>query len=140
LRFISHLTVGMTIEFKRLDHIMLCIPEGKEEEARDFYTNVLGLEELTDPGHPLPKGAIWYQIGDIQLHIRAEENHHRSKRHPAFVVGDLVKARKLLESKNIPIKNETKMPGRNRFSFYDPFGNNIELIEIEDDFHPANLS
>jgi len=109
---------------------MLCIPEGKEQEARDFYTNVLGLKELTDLGYPLPKGAIWYEIGDIQLHVRPEENHQLSKRHPAFEVGNLESSRLILESNGIVIKNESPLPGRIRFSFRDPFGNNIELIEI----------
>ncbi len=120
----------MNIDFKRVDHIMLCIPEGTEREARDFYTNVLGLKELTNLGYPLPKGAIWYEIGDIQLHIRPEENHQLSKRHPAFEVSDLEVSRKILESHGIAIKNESPIPGRTRFSFRDPFGNNIELIEI----------
>jgi catechol 2,3-dioxygenase-like lactoylglutathione lyase family enzyme len=118
------------IEFKRLDHIMLCIPHGKEDEARAFYTDVLGLSEIKDPGHPIPKGAIWFQMGDIQLHVRAEENHHISNRHPAFQVGNIKQSRLLLESKGVMIKNERPMPGKDRFSFRDPFGNNIELIEI----------
>jgi catechol 2,3-dioxygenase-like lactoylglutathione lyase family enzyme len=120
----------MTIDFKRLDHIMLCIPHGKEEEARAFYTNVLGLTEIKDPGHPIPKGAIWFQMGDIQLHVRAEDNYQISNRHPAFQVGDINQCRQLLESNGIVIKNERPMPGKERISFRDPFGNNIELIEI----------
>ena len=119
----------MGIDFKRVDHIMLCIPVGKEQEAREFYTHVLGLKELTDLGFPLPKGAIWYEIGDIQLHIRPEENHQLSKRHPAFIVSSLDASRALLESHGVIIKNESPMPGRIRFSFLDPFCNNIELIE-----------
>ena len=120
----------MSIAFKRLDHIMLCIPIGAEEEARAFYSGVLGLPELTDMGYPLPNGAIWFQMGDIQLHIRAEEGHSLSQRHPAFEVHDLESARKLLQSHGIELKNESKIPDRNRFSFRDPFGNRIELIEM----------
>jgi hypothetical protein len=30
----------------------------------------------------------------------------------------------------IEIKEEKPVPGRNRFSFYDPFGNRIELLEF----------
>ncbi|MCE7059964.1 VOC family protein [Dyadobacter sp. CY343] len=120
----------MKISFKKLDHIMLCIPEGKEEEAREFYTNTLGLPELKDLGYPLPNGAIWFQMGDIQLHVRAEKNHSVSDRHPAFEVHNLAEARTLLEKHNIEIKNESKIPDRNRLSFRDPFGNRIELIEM----------
>jgi catechol 2,3-dioxygenase-like lactoylglutathione lyase family enzyme len=120
----------MKIDFKRLDHIMLCFPPGKEAEARRFYGEVLGLKEITDTGYPLPNGAIWYQMGDIQLHIRAEDAHETSQRHPAFEVNNLESARKLLESHNIELKNDSKIPDRNRFSFRDPFGNRIELIEM----------
>ncbi|ACT91528.1 VOC family protein [Dyadobacter fermentans] len=120
----------MKINFKRLDHIMLCIPPGTEQQARDFYGGVLGLPELTDLGYPLPHGAIWFQMGDIQLHIRAEEVHDLSQRHPAFEVHDLEAARAVLEQHGVAVKNESKIPDRNRFSFRDPFGNRIELIEM----------
>jgi catechol 2,3-dioxygenase-like lactoylglutathione lyase family enzyme len=120
----------MKIKFKRLDHIMLCIPPGTEQQAREFYGEVLGLEELTDLGYPLPHGAIWFQMGDIQLHIRAEDVHAISQRHPAFEVQDLEEARALLAEHGISVRNESKIPDRNRFSFRDPFGNCIELIEM----------
>ncbi|MCF0069017.1 VOC family protein [Dyadobacter sp. CY261] len=120
----------MKIIFKKLDHIMLCIPPGAEQQARDFYGGVLGLEELTDLGYPLPNGAIWFQMGDIQLHIRAEDVHDLSQRHPAFEVADLEAARAVLEQHGIPLRNDSKIPDRNRFSFRDPFGNRIELIEM----------
>lgn len=83
---------------------MLCIPFGKENEARAFYSGILGLEELTDLGYPLPNGAIWFQMGDIQLHVRAEESSEISQRHPAFIVENLETARKVLEDNGIIIK------------------------------------
>lgn len=120
----------MKIEFERLNHILLCIPEGAEEDARAFYGGVLGLEELNDMGYPLPNGAIWFQMGDIELHIRAEPVSESSQRHPAFEVKNLEVARTLLEDAGITIRNDSPIPGRNRFSFRDPFGNRIELIEM----------
>ena len=120
----------MKIEFKRLDHVMLCIPEGLEDEARNFYGNVLGLQELNDFDYPLPHGAIWFQIGDIQLHIRAENGHQLSQRHPAFEITNLEEARQILEANGITVKNESPIPDRNRFSFRDPFGNRIEFLEM----------
>jgi catechol 2,3-dioxygenase-like lactoylglutathione lyase family enzyme len=120
----------MKIEFKRLDHIMLCIPEGQENAARTFYGNVLGLKELTDLGYPLPHGAIWYQIGDVQLHIRAENGNERSQRHPAFEITNLEEARQILEANGIAVKYESTIPDRNRFSFRDPFGNRIEFLQM----------
>jgi catechol 2,3-dioxygenase-like lactoylglutathione lyase family enzyme len=120
----------MKIEFERLNHVMLCIPEGREEDARVFYGQVLGLTELTDMGYPLPNGAIWFQMGDIELHIRAEKKMELSQRHPAFEVKSVDAARQLLEENGVEIRNDSPIPGRKRFSFRDPFGNRIELIEM----------
>jgi len=39
----------MKINFKRLDHVQLCVPEGEVENARTFYCEVLGLQEIERP-------------------------------------------------------------------------------------------
>ncbi len=110
---------------------MLCIPEGKEDNARDFYANTLGLKELKDLGYAIPKGAMWFQIGDIQLHIRAEnQTCDASQRHPAFIIDNIDEVKKYLVSAGISIRNDSQIPDRKRFSFWDPFGNRIELIEM----------
>ncbi len=36
----------MKIKFRKQDHIQICIPIDKENEARKFYTEILGLEEI----------------------------------------------------------------------------------------------
>ncbi len=122
----------MKIEFERFDHVMLCIPIGAEEQARHFYGTILGLTELTEQslGFPLPKRAIWFQMGNVQLHMRAEGEQQLSERHPAFQIKNLEEAEQLLTSHGISVKHESKIPGRIRFSFRDPFNNRIELIEM----------
>jgi catechol 2,3-dioxygenase-like lactoylglutathione lyase family enzyme len=117
------------IQIKRLDHIQLCIPIGKENEARQFYTDVLGLEEIRKPVELIPNGGLWYKVADIQLHLGAEHENNQSKRHPAFEVEDLSEARQWLEKQGIKIKDEIQIPGQTRFSFKDPFGNRIELLQ-----------
>lgn len=119
----------MMISFKRLDHIQICIPKGKEEDARKFYTNIIGLTEIPKPAALIPNGGLWYQLADIQFHIGTEDEINKSKRHPAFEVNNLREARIHLEKNNVSIKEETNVPGQNRFSFLDPFGNRIELLE-----------
>lgn len=118
------------IQFKRLNHVQICIPKGKEEEARRFYTNIMDLKEIAKPAALVPNGGLWYQIGDIQLHIGTEDEINKSKRHPAFEVTDLEEARQHLISHGIIIKEEIPIPGQKRFSFTDPFGNRIELLEL----------
>jgi len=122
------------ISFKRIDHVQVCIPIGKEEKAREFYEGVLGLKEIPKPDSLLRNGGMWYQIGDIQLHIGVEEmGVERSKRHPAFIVEDIDAARIYLESRGVKIKDDIPIPQVKRFSFFDPFGNRFELLKKEAD-------
>ena len=113
------------IPFKQIDHILITIPEGKTAEARTFYADVLGLPEI--PGQH-PKGAIWFTMGDIQLHVREENDGNYSDRHPAFEVEDLQIAEAFLKSKNVAISYSSEIDGRSRCFFRDPFGNRFELL------------
>ena len=119
----------MNIHFKRLNHVQLCIPFGEEERAREFYTRVLGLAEIEKPEVLKSNGGFWLQIADIQLHIGVEEMQGKSKRHPAFEVEGLDEIRAHLLENHVQTKDEPPVPGINRFSFFDPFGNRIELME-----------
>lgn len=115
------------IQFTRFDHILLPIPEGRTTEARTFYSQVLGLTEI--PGEH-PGGAIWFEIADIQLHLREETGGGLSLRHPAFEVADLAAAKQELERKGVAIAYSSDIDGRQRFFFRDPFGNRIELLSF----------
>lgn len=117
------------IKFKRLDHIQICIPTGKEDEARRFYTDIIGLTEIPKPIELIANGGLWYQISDIQFHIGTENEINKSKRHPAFEVTNIQAARTHLENCGVKIKEEIQVPGQIRFSFIDPFDNRIELLQ-----------
>jgi catechol 2,3-dioxygenase-like lactoylglutathione lyase family enzyme len=119
----------MKIKIKRLDHIQICIPTGMEDEARKFYTDILNFTEIEKPEALKPNGGLWYQAGDIQLHIGTEDEINNSKRHPAFEIEELLRVKEYLRSKNTEIKEEIPIPGIRRFSFRDPFGNRIEYLE-----------
>lgn len=115
------------IQFRRLDHILIGIPEGKTDEARAFYQDVVGLTEI--PGKH-PGGAIWFQVATIQLHLREETGGSYSKRHPAFEVANLEEAKQWLMTKNIQLEFSSDIDGRQRFFFHDPFQNRIELLQL----------
>lgn len=117
------------IQFKRLDHILITIPEGATEQARTFYGGVLALTEIAG-GHP--HRAVWYNMGDIQLHIREEAGNGLSCRHPAFEVANLDAAKAFLTGKGIELAYSSEIEGRQRCFFRDPFGNRFELIEFEE--------
>ena len=115
------------IEFKRLDHILIAIPEGETARARAFYGGLLGLAEISG-NHP--GGAIWFRVADIQLHLREEAGGSYSKRHPAFEVTDLNAAKQELERHGVELEYSTEIEGRQRFYFRDPFGNRVELLQF----------
>ncbi|AGT32437.1 glyoxalase [Geobacillus genomosp. 3] len=118
------------IRVKRLDHVQICIPVGAEDEARAFYTGVLGFQEIEKPESLKANGGIWYEVGDIQLHIGVENRDgYNSKSHPAFEVEDVEAARRYLEERGVATQDEKPIPGVKRFSFRDPFHNRIELLE-----------
>ena len=62
-----------------LHHVLVAVDD--LERAREFYTNVLEMQEIDRPGFDYP--GIWYKIGDGQqeLHIlvRADATFRRDK-------------------------------------------------------------
>lgn len=122
----------MKIDFVRLNHVQICIPSGEEEKARVFYCGVLGLEEIEKPDALKPNGGFWVQVADIQLHIGTEAHTGKSKRHPAFEIKNLETVKRYLLDRGVNIKEDTPIPGVNRFSIFDPFDNRIELLEKEE--------
>ena len=118
------------IAFKRANHINICVTPEQLEDAKAFYSEVIGLKLITRPDHIFNSKGYWFDIGDIQLHIGVEPQMPRSTRHTAFEVEDVAAAKKLLEAHNVELVKEPVVPGWDRFAFYDPFGNRIELIQI----------
>ncbi|MGH7799016.1 MAG: hypothetical protein ACREOW_00095 [Thermodesulfobacteriota bacterium] len=68
----------MKIRIKRLNHVLILIPIGGEERAREFYENVLVLEEIERPDAIKSIPGMWYRINNIQLHIGVEGVQHES--------------------------------------------------------------
>jgi catechol 2,3-dioxygenase-like lactoylglutathione lyase family enzyme len=52
--------------FKQVSHVSITVTD--VQKARDFYTGVLGFQEIARPAFDFP--GIWYSLGgDLQLHI-----------------------------------------------------------------------
>ncbi len=118
------------IDFIRIDHIHFCVPPERLEDARRFYTEIIGLQQTERPDHLFSTPGYWFNIGNAALHIGVEPSLPRSTRHTAFEVIDVDAAREHLENNNVEIVEEPQIPGRKRFAFIDPFGNRIELLQM----------
>ena len=121
----------MDINFKKINHVQICIPKDEEERGREFYCKILGLNEIKKPESLRKNGGFWLEIADIELHIGTENIEAQSKRHPAFEIDNLNEVKEYLIKKGVQIKKDTKIEGINRFSIFDFWDNRIELLEKE---------
>lgn len=119
----------MKIQFNRLNHIQICIPTGEEAKGREFYCGILGLKEIEKPERMKINGGFWVEIADIQIHIGTEDIKGISKRHPAFEVDELDKVKEYLYQQGIKYVEQKSVNNFKRFSFFDYWGNRIELMQ-----------
>lgn len=122
-----------TVEIVGLDHVQIAIPRGEEALARLFYGAVLGLQEVRKRSALSGRGGAWFIAPGLALHLGVEDPFIPARKaHPAFLVADLAKARRRLETHHVVvIEDETEMPIQ-RCYVDDPFGNRIELIDARD--------
>lgn len=115
----------------KVQHAQITIPKGAETEARKFYCDFLGLEEIPKPESLQSRGGFWMQLADFQIHVGTENNFDRTKTkaHLAYEVESLEAWREKLENYGIKIIEGVPIPGCNRFEFRDPFGNRVEFLE-----------
>ena len=117
---------------RRLDHVLLAMPAGRESEARDFYQGILGIPEAKKPSDLAGRGGCWFEDGDLKVHLGVEKNFVPAKKaHPAFIVDDLAALTSALTTAGFPISHDAPLEGCDRIFVHDPFGNRIELIEIK---------
>jgi catechol 2,3-dioxygenase-like lactoylglutathione lyase family enzyme len=115
-----------------LDHALLTIPQGAEEEARRFYGGLLGLDEMRRPEGLRESHGLWFRAGAQELHLGCDRTHAAAGRpHPGFRVGssdDLDDLASRLAAAGFPVEWDDRIEGRKRFYTRDPFENRIELL------------
>lgn len=103
--------------------------------ADDFYSGILGLSRVD---RSLKYAGIWYQVGEVQLHLiehpgyrPARPNPEKWGRNPhvAFAVADLDAVKARLSDRSVPF--QASASGRAALFCCDPDGNIIELSQME---------
>ena len=114
-----------------LNHAQITIPQGRENEARSFYCDVLGLNEIAKPESLAGRGGLWLAVGALQVHIGAEDGVDRSqtKAHLAYEVVGLAAWQERLAQVGLLFEDVPPIPGYARILFRDPFGNRVEFLE-----------
>jgi catechol 2,3-dioxygenase-like lactoylglutathione lyase family enzyme len=113
-----------------IDHIQIAIPRSGEGKAREFYADVLGLEELPKPLELAGRGGVWFRCGSQQLHLGVEEDFRPARKaHPGLLVENIEALINSLRNAGYePVQGENPVNIR-RIFVSDPFGNRIELLE-----------
>ena len=71
---------------RRLDHILLAMPAGREADARKFYQGILGIPEAVKPPDLAARGGCWFETGALQIHLGVEKNFAPARKaHPAIL-------------------------------------------------------
>jgi catechol 2,3-dioxygenase-like lactoylglutathione lyase family enzyme len=113
-----------------IDHVQVAAPPDCEAEARAFYGELLGLEELPKPAELAARGGCWFRAGVQELHVGVEQEFAPSRKaHPGFVVANLDELRRRLAASGITARDDDTIPGVRRFYTADPFGNRLEFRE-----------
>ena len=113
-----------------LDHVQLAGPPGCEDDARRFYGEALGLEEVEKPEPMRASGGVWFRLGAQELHIGIEDPFAPARKgHPGLRVEprELDAIAATLEGAGAPVDWDDRFPGVRRFYTADPFGNRIEI-------------
>jgi hypothetical protein len=111
------------------DHVQIAIPAGSEGNARTFYSDLLGMVELSKPPVLAIRGGCWFRSGSAVLHLGVESNFAPARKaHPAFLVSDLdALGVRLTEAGYNCIRADEEIPGVRRLHTNDPFGNRVEF-------------
>jgi catechol 2,3-dioxygenase-like lactoylglutathione lyase family enzyme len=113
-----------------IEHVQLAMPPGREEEARTFYADLLGMAEVPKPAHLAARGGAWFEAGEVKVHLGVEEDFRPARKaHPAFVVTGLEELVARLRAAEHEVVEDELLAGWQRVYTADPFGNRIELME-----------
>src|SRR5215831_8507708 len=65
---------------RRIDHILIAMPPGREDEARAFYQGILGLAEKMKPPQLAARGGCWFESETLQVHWESKKISRRRAR------------------------------------------------------------
>jgi catechol 2,3-dioxygenase-like lactoylglutathione lyase family enzyme len=117
---------------RRLDHILLAMPAGRESDARKFYQGILGIPEAMKPPNLAARGGCWFEDGELKIHLGVEKNFAPARKaHPAFIVDDLAGLQAILIKAGYSVAHDQPLEGYDRIFVDDPFGNRIELMQVK---------
>ena len=117
---------------RRIDHVLLAMPAGRENDARMFYRDILGIPEVAKPPQLAARGGCWFETDELKVHLGVEKDFAPARKaHPAFIVDDLRGLMGNLRQAGYTLVEDAPLEGYDRIFVDDPFGNRIELMQTK---------
>lgn len=118
------------VRIRQIDHVQLAMPPGREDDARTFYSGVLGIPEKEKPPHLAARGGCWFERGPLKLHLGVDADFRPARKaHPALLVDGLEQLVSAMKGAGVAVRDDEPLEGYHRVYVDDPFGNRIELME-----------
>jgi len=118
------------MQIKRIDHVQLAMPAGREDVARDFYGRLLGIPEVPKPPELQKRGGVWFENGELKIHLGVDPDFRPARKaHPGLLVQDLRALVRILRQEGFEVLEDAQANNCYRVYVADPFGNRLELIE-----------
>ncbi len=118
---------------KKLHHVDIIIAEGKEDLARSFYCDFLGLKEIEKPKGLKENGGLWLELDNAQIHLSIEREKgvapNHTKAHLSYEIDSIAHWSEKIVAAGYEFKKCSPIPGFQRINTRDPFGNRIEMME-----------
>jgi catechol 2,3-dioxygenase-like lactoylglutathione lyase family enzyme len=112
-----------------IEHVQLAMPAGREAEAREFYSGLLGIPETPKPPELVKRGGAWFENGRVKIHLGVDADFRPARKaHPALLVRELRALVERLREAQVDVV-EDPLEGYHRVYVADPFGNRVELME-----------
>ena len=118
-----------------IHHVQLAMPVGREDDARRFYSGVLGIPEVQKPADLARRGGVWFETGNLRVHLGVDQDFRPAhKAHPGLLVRDLKLLSQRLADAGYEVTTGEPLEGYEHIYFNDPFGNRLELPVKQPEF------
>ena len=121
---------------QRLQHASVPMPPGGHTAARAFYAGALGMAEMPVPASLVEAGfdVVWFHAGpgghEVHVYVEPQEAPRAPGQHLCLQVDDIEALAARLAERGVAVEEPVAIPGRPRRFVHDPFGNQIELMQM----------
>ena len=112
-----------------LEHVQLAMPAGQENAARQFYSGLLGIPEVSKPADLAKRGGVWFETDRVKIHLGVDPDFRPARKaHPGLLVQNLNDLISKLRVAGVEVVEAEPSTGYSHVYIADPFGNRIELM------------